>query len=238
MIQRSVDAHVEYVVNVGYDLKSSKKALQMADEYDGLYATIGIHPHNAISFTENTIDKLRRLAEHPKVVAIGEIGLDYYRKLSPRDIQKETFEAQMKLAQEMALPIVVHNREAHAETIKIIRKFEGNIRGVMHCFSGSLETAEECIKLGYMISFAGPVTFPNAEKLHKIARKIPSDRILLETDCPWLAPQNKRGERNEPAYLCSIAEKTAELREVSLSRFVDITTSNAKEIFQIKGISL
>jgi TatD DNase family protein len=233
VINRAMEADVKYIVNIGYDLDGSKKAIELAEKYEGLYATIGMHPHNASEFNEKVLDGLRRLSENPKVVAIGEIGLDYYRNLSPKAAQQKAFEAQLILAQELELPVVIHDRDAHADVLKTLSKFKGKLTGVMHCFSGSLEMAEQCVKMDYYISFAGPITFPNANKLHETAKTIDLDKILIETDCPWLAPQEMRGKRNEPAFLPFTAEKIANIRGISLDALAEATTKNTKQIFQL-----
>jgi TatD DNase family protein len=233
VINLAKEADVKYIVNIGYDLEGSKKAIELAEKYEGLYATVGIHPHNASELNEDILDSLRQLSESPKVVAIGEIGLDYYRNLSPKAVQQKAFEAQLILAQELKLPVVIHDREAHVDVLSTLSKFEGKLKGVMHCFSGSLEMAEQYVKMNYYISFAGPVTFPNAYELHESAKLIDLNNILLETDCPWLAPQKMRGKRNEPAFLLFTAEKIANLRGISLAELAEATAKNAKRIYQI-----
>jgi TatD DNase family protein len=232
VINLAKEADVKYIVNIGYDLEGSKKAIELAEKYEGLYATVGIHPHNASELNEDILDSLRQLSESPKVVAIGEIGLDYYRNLSPKAVQQKAFEAQLILAQELKLPVVIHDREAHVDVLSTLSKFEG-LKGVIHCFSGSLEMAEQYVKMNYYISFAGPVTFPNAYELHESAKLIDLNNILLETDCPWLAPQKMRGKRNEPAFLLFTAEKIANLRGISLAELAEATAKNAKRIYQI-----
>jgi TatD DNase family protein len=179
------------------------------------------------------LDELRRLAASPKVVAIGEIGLDYYRNLSPRETQKKAFETQLFLAEELELPVVIHNREAHVDTARTLSKFKGRIKVIMHCFTGSREMAEEYIKAGFYVSFAGPISYPNSHELRKAAERANLSKILLETDSPWLAPQNMRGKRNEPAFLPFIAEKIAELKGISVDELSEATTENAKEAFQL-----
>jgi TatD DNase family protein len=233
VINRAKEADVKYIVNIGYDLDGSKKAIELAETHEGLYATVGIHPHNASEFNEKVLDELRRLSENSKVVAMGEIGLDCYRNLSPKPAQQKAFEAQLILAQELELPVVIHDRDAHADALKTLSKFKGKLTGVMHCFSGSREMAEQCVKMDYYVSFAGPVTFPNAHKLHETAKAIDLDKILIETDCPWLAPQKMRGRRNEPAFLPFTAEKIANLRGISLDELAEATTKNTKQIFQL-----
>jgi len=233
VISRARKVDVKYIVNIGFDLNGSREAIELAEKHKGLYATVGIHPHNASQLNENVLDKLRKLSENPKVVAVGEIGLDYYRNLSPRDAQKKAFEAQLFLAEELGLPVVIHDREAHADTLEMLSKFKGKIKGIMHCFSGSREMAEQYIKSDFYISFAGPVTFPNSHKLHEIVKGIDLNKILLETDSPWLAPQEMRGKRNEPAFLLFIAKKIAKLKGISVDELAEATTENAKEIFQL-----
>jgi len=233
VISRARKAGVERLVNIGFDLDGSRKAIELAEKHKGLYSTVGIHPHNAGQLNQAVLDKLRKLCEETKVVAIGEIGLDYYRNLSSREAQKKAFTAQLLLAEELELPVVIHDREAHRDILEMLSKFFGKIDGVMHCFSGSREMAEQCIKSEFYISIAGPVTFPNAHKLHEIAKWTDLNRILLETDSPWLAPQDVRGKRNEPAFLLSIAKKIAELRGITLDELAETTTRNAKEVFQI-----
>jgi len=233
VISRAREVAVEYIVNIGFDVDGSREAIELAEKHKGLFAAIGIHPHTASQLNENVLDKLRKLSENSKVVAIGEIGLDYYRNLSPREAQKKALEAQLFLAAELKLPVVIHDREAHADTLDMLSKFKGRIKGIMHCFSGNREMAEQCVKSDFYISFAGPVTFPNAHKLHEIAKWIDLNRILLETDSPWLAPQDMRGKRNEPAFLPFIARKIAKLKGISADELAAATTDNAKEIFQL-----
>ncbi len=234
VIRRARAAGVKSIVNIGFDVDGSRRAVGFAEGYAGLYATVGVHPHNASQFNDAVVEELRRLAAHAKVVAIGEIGLDYYRNRSPRDAQRRAFEAQLGLAAEVGLPVVVHDREAHGEVLEVLSRFSGRIAGVMHCFSGSREMAEQCLSSGFYVSFAGPVTFPNARRLQAIARWVDVDKLLLETDSPWLAPQAKRGQRNEPAYLPFIAEKIATLKGISLEEVAEATTRNAQAIFRLE----
>jgi TatD DNase family protein len=234
VISRAQQASVGYIVNIGFDVDGSIKGVKLAEQHKGLYATVGIHPHNAIRLDQNVLNKLRELSVNPKVVAVGEIGLDYYRNLSPREAQKKAFEAQLLLAEELALPVVVHDRDAHSDILKNISRFKGKIRGIMHCFSGSKEMAEQCIKSGFLVSFAGNVTYPNAYKLHEIAKWIDLRKTLLETDSPWLAPQDIRGKRNEPSFLPFIAKKIASLKGICLNDLAAATTKNAEAIFKFK----
>ncbi len=233
VICRARKVDVKRMVNIGFDLDGSREAIEIAEKHEGLYATVGIHPHNASRMNENILNKLRVLSKNPKVVAVGEIGLDYYRNLSPRAVQKKAFEDQLILAEDLGLPVIIHDREAHAGTLEMISKFKGRITGIMHCFSGSREMAEQCMKSDFYLSFAGPVTFPNSHKLQEIAKDIALDKILLETDSPWLAPQEMRGRRNEPAFLLFIAKKMAELKGISVGELAEATTENAKEIFRL-----
>jgi len=233
VVDRALQSGVNCIINIGYNLNGSQDAVRLATERKGLYATVGFHPHEAKNFDDNAVSFLRTLCRSPPVVAIGEIGLDYYRNLSPKPVQRKAFEAQINLAREMDLPIVVHDRDAHQEVLQTLKNCRGKIRGVIHCFSGSLEMARQCVGLQFMISIAGPVTFPNARKLHELAKEIPLNHLLLETDCPWLAPLSKRGRRNEPAYVFEIAEKIAKIRNMSLEDLAKATSDNAKRLFGI-----
>jgi len=234
VINRAFVAGVSAIVSVGYDLGASQEAVQIARDHPHIFAVVGIHPHNAKTIGPKVLGSLRELAGNEKVVAIGEIGLDYYRNLSPRAVQKEAFEQQMLLAKELGLPVVIHDREAHADVLQALRKFGGDVAGVLHCFSGGLDMAREAIKIGYFVSIAGPVTFPNARNLHQLVQNLPIESIVLETDCPWLAPQSHRGKRNEPAFVLETAKKVAELREMSLGDLTEITSQNAKRLFGIR----
>ncbi|UCE43420.1 MAG: TatD family hydrolase [Candidatus Bathyarchaeota archaeon] len=234
VVGRAREAGVEYIVNIGFDVDGCKAGVELAERHEGLFATVGIHPHNASQFSDHVLDELRALAGHVKVVAIGEIGLDYYRDLSPREAQKKAFEAQLLLAEELELPVVIHDRDANRDILEVLSKFEGRVEGVMHCFSGGREMAKQCIRAGFHISLAGPVTFQNARRLQELARWISLDKILLETDSPWLAPQEMRGRRNEPAFLPFIARKIAELKGVSFDVVAEATSENAKERLQLE----
>jgi len=234
VIRRAFDAGVQEIVNIGYDLKASREAVQIAHDNENVYAVVGVHPHNAKTLGEHALAELRETAQDKKVVAIGEIGLDYYRNLSPRTVQTEAFEQQISLAKDLGLPVVIHDREAHADILEVLRRFGKQVTGVMHCFSGSIEMAEEMIGLGYSISIAGPVTFPNAWKLHQLVGKLPEESIVLETDCPWLSPQSRRGKRNEPAYIVETARRIAELRGMSLEDLVKATSRNAERLFRLR----
>ncbi len=233
VLAKAKEKSVTRIVNIGFDVPGSLKGVELAGKHEELYATVGIHPHNASRVNMKTLDTLRELSADPKVVAIGEIGLDYYRNLSPKDAQKQAFETQLALAQELKLPVIIHDREAHDDIIQTLSKFNGKIKGVMHCFSGSKQMAQQCIDLGFLISFAGPVTYPKAYELQEIAKWIDLKNVLLETDCPWLAPQEMRGKRNEPSFLPIIAQKIANLKRISVEGLAEITTKNAKEILKL-----
>ncbi len=232
VLSRAREARVDSMVNIGFSVDGSTRCVKLAEQHKELYATVGIHPHNANQLNAESLDKLRQLAEEPRVVAIGETGLDYYRNLSPKEAQKKAFEAQLLLAEESRLPVVIHDREAHGDILDILSKFRGKIKGIMHCFSGSREMAEKCIGFGFFISLAGNVTYPNAGKLREVVRRLDLGKILLETDSPWLAPQEVRGKRNEPSFLPLTAKRVADLRETSLDDLARATTRNAREIFR------
>lgn len=234
VIKRARKNQILNIVNIGFDIENSIKALELADQHKGLYTTVGIHPHNANQLDEKNLKILKTLSKNTSTVAIGEIGLDYYRNLSPPQIQKKAFETQLLLASEQNLPVIIHNREAESEILAILAKFKGKIEGIMHCFSADISFAKKCIQLGFLISFAGNITYSKAYNLHKTAKWINLDKMLIETDCPWLAPQSVRGKRNEPSYLPKIAQKIAELKQVSIKEIAQETTNNAKKIFNIK----
>jgi len=233
VISRARGVGVEHMVNIGFDVDGSREAIELATKHRGVYATVGIHPHEASRLNQNALNILRKLSENPKVVAIGEIGLDYYRNLSPRETQIRAFKTQLILAEELGLPVVIHDRDAHADILEILSEFKGRTKCIMHCFSGSREMAEQCLKSGIYISFAGPVTFLDARKLHEIAKWTDLNKVLLETDSPWLAPQEVRGKRNEPAFLPFIAKKIAELKGISMDELAEVTTKNARDVFQL-----
>ncbi|HHV61300.1 MAG TPA: TatD family hydrolase [Firmicutes bacterium] len=234
VVERAARSGVKMIVNVGCDIPSSEAAIAFSRCYKGVYAVTGIHPHDAANAPHDAMDRLRDLAEDEAVVAIGEIGLDYHYELSPRDVQRELFIRQLDLARELGLPVVIHDREAHGDVMDILRAHASGPRGaggVLHCFSGSLEMARECIKMGFYISFGGPLTFSNARRLRELATALPPDKILVETDCPYLAPVPHRGERNEPAFVRFTAEKLAEIRGVPLEEIAELTTTNARLVF-------
>lgn len=235
VLERAAAAGLEKIICVGYDLQSSQEALNIARKYRQVYAVVGIHPHDAESLDDSALEKLHTLAKDPRVLAIGEIGLDFYRDLSPRDIQRKAFRQQIKLAQELGKPIVIHDRDAHQEVLDIIKAEKaGRNQGIMHCYSGELPMAMDLIKAGFYLSFAGPLTFKNARKSQEVAAKIPMDKILIETDCPYLAPEPWRGKRNEPAHVQYVAAKLAELRNKGPEEIAYLTNLNAKKVYRIK----
>lgn len=235
VLARAAEAGLEKIICVGYDLHSSQAALNLARKYRQVYAVVGIHPHDANSLNTEVIQKIYTMARDPRVLAIGEIGLDFYRDLSPREQQRKAFREQIKLAQELGKPIVIHDRDAHQEVLEIIRAEKaGKNQGIMHCYSGWLPLAVDLIKEGFYLSFAGPLTFKNARKTQEVAAKIPMDKILIETDCPYLAPDPLRGKLNEPANVKYVAAKLAELRNKSIDEIAYLTNLNAKKVYRIK----
>lgn len=217
VVRRAGKAGVKRIVSVGTDIASSRKALEMARVFPEVYAAVGIHPHSASELDDDVLKDLRRLAHQEKVVAIGETGLDFYRNLSPRKDQERAFIIQLELALELSLPVVVHDRDAHTETMAILERYAPFDRGlVMHCFSGDRAMAEAVVDIGGFISVAGPVTFPDADRLREVVRIVPLERLVLETDCPFLSPHPFRGRKNLPERLRLIAEKVAEIKGVSV----------------------
>ena len=234
VIKRTVESGISLIIDVGSDLSGSRTALELARRYDFIYASAGIHPHEVKGVTIETYKEIRELLSDPKVVAVGEIGLDYYKDYSPRDIQQREFINQIRIAKEFKKPVIVHSRDAREDTLKILKDEKvSEIGGIMHCFSGDEEMAKICMDMGFYISFAGPVTYPNADKLRKVVKSIPTNRLLTETDCPYLAPQQMRGKRNEPAYVRYVAEKIAEVKGLSLEDIERIIELNVYNLFRI-----
>nr|WP_263323951.1 TatD family hydrolase [Neobacillus sp. Marseille-Q6967] len=234
VISRAQHEGVSNMVCVGFDRPTIEKAMELAERYDFIYACVGWHPVDAIDMTEEDLIWIEELASHPKVVAIGEMGLDYHWDKSPKEIQKEVFRKQIRLAKKVKLPIVIHNREATADIIEILKEEDaGEVGGIMHCFSGSAEVAKECLKMNFYISLGGPVTFKNAKKPKEVAEAIPIEKLLIETDCPYLSPHPYRGKRNEPGYVKLVAEQIAAIKGLSYEEVATITTQNAKKIFDI-----
>jgi len=223
---------VNLVLCPGCNLRSSRAVTALADRYDFLYAAVGIHPHDAKELPPDGVSSLEALTAHPKVKAIGEIGLDYHYDFSPREAQNVCFRTQMELARATDLPVIIHDREAHADTLRVVRDFPG-MRGVFHCYSGSLESAKILVDLGYHISFTGVVTYKNARRALEVAAWLPADRLLLETDAPYLTPEPHRGRRNDSGYLHLTCETLANLRGVSAETLAEQTLSNGKRLFSI-----
>ena len=237
VIERAGEVGVEYMINVGTTVASSNKSIELAKQYEQIYASIGIHPNEASKVSGEEWSRLEALAGGDKVVAIGETGLDYYRDRSKREDQKRLFHQHIELAQRHNLPVIIHNREASSDCLDIVHEYSGKIKGVVHCFAGTVEDAEEFLKLGFHVSFAGPITFPKADNLREALKAVPVERLLLETDCPFLAPQPKRGKRNEPSYLQYTIPVFAELYKLSVEDIKRITTFSAKNLFGIGQVS-
>lgn len=232
LLARADAAGVIAVINAGYDLASSRLVVDLASRYPQCYGVVGIQPSDAPSALDGGLDEIASLLANPRVVGIGEIGLDYYWNQWPRDVQAKAFAAQIVLAKEHGLPFVVHDRDAHGDVLSLLREHAPYPAGfVMHCFSGSAELAEECVRLGGYISLAGPVTFKNASRPVAVARAVPLERLLVETDCPYLAPHPHRGKRNEPGYLPLIASRIAEIRGLDVCEVARATTANARRVF-------
>ncbi|WP_102693393.1 TatD family hydrolase [Rummeliibacillus pycnus] len=236
VINRALAADVKEMVVVGFDQQTIIRAMELIEEYDFLYAAIGWHPVDAIDCTEEDLQWIEKLAAHPKVVAIGETGLDYHWDKSPKDVQQELLRKQVQLAKRVNLPIVIHNREATEDCVRILREEHAEeVGGVMHCFSGSVETAKICIKMNFMISLGGPITFKNAKKPKEVATAIPLQYLMIETDAPYLAPHPNRGKRNEPSLVPLVAEEIARLKGLPVEEVARKTTENAHRFFKIKA---
>jgi len=235
MIARAREAGVELIVNIGFDRQTIPTTMELAEKYDFIYAAVGWHPVESIYMQEEDLGWIESLCSHPKVVAIGEIGLDYHWDTSPKDVQHKVFRQQIALAKKIKKPIIIHNRDAHADIIKILKE-EGaaEVGGIMHCFSGSWEIAKQCLDMNFYISFGGPVTFKNAKVPKEVLKNVPLDRLLIETDCPYLTPHPYRGKRNESAYVALVAETAAQIKEISLEELAQITMQNGKNCFQIQ----
>ena len=234
VLARARAAGVRRMVTIGTDGETSRAALALADRHPDVWATAGVHPHDAAESDEAAQAEVERIAAERRVVAIGEIGLDFFRNLSPPETQERVLRRFVALARRLRKPVVVHCRDAHAETLTILgEERAADVGGIMHCFSGDVEIARRCLDLGLLISLAGPVTYPNARALPEVARFVPVDRLVLETDCPFLPPQGYRGKRNEPAYLVLTAARVAELRGEPLDDLARRTTDNARRLFRV-----
>ncbi|MBB6638269.1 TatD family hydrolase [Cohnella thailandensis] len=233
MIERAREAGIEKIVNIGFNRETIPTTMELAEKFPFVYAAVGWHPTDAIDMRlEEDLAWIERLCAHPKVVAIGEIGLDYYWDTSPKDIQHTVFREQIRLAKRLRKPIIIHNRDAHADVVRLLQE-EGasEVGGIMHCFSGSWETAKQCLDMNFYISFGGPVTFKNARVPKEVLEKVPNDRLLIETDAPYLTPHPHRGKRNEPAYVRLVAQAAAEIKGISEEEIAKITMRNSLECF-------
>jgi TatD DNase family protein len=244
VLDRAASEGVTRIVTVGFDLDSSRQIVGLTGGHAGLWGCVGVHPHQASRVTPEGLESLKGLSAHHNVVAIGEVGLDYHRDRSPRDVQRQVFSQQLELAADTGKPVVIHDRAAHGDVMRIVRGWAEGVGsssnrlkpplGVVHCFSGDRTMAEELFELGFYISVAGPVTFPNASRLQELVRRLPVDRLLLETDCPFLSPHPYRGKRNEPANVKLVAQKIAEIKDMSLEDVSRVTTENACRVFRLE----
>ncbi len=232
LLQHILETSVCKIVNQGTDLVSSRFSLELAEKYDGVYAAVGLHPEYLTENSIGDIEHIRQLAAHPKAVAIGEIGLDYYYDV-PRDLQKKVFAQQLLLAEELSMPVNIHDREAHGDMLEMLQKYKP--KGILHCFSGSVEMAKAVVKLGMSIGIGGVVTFKNARKTVDVVREIPLEKIVLETDCPYLTPVPFRGKRNDSSYISFAAQRIAEIKNVTAEEVMKITKTNAEMIYNVSS---
>ncbi len=230
IIAKIKNSNVGIVNNIAADIESSYAAIDLAEKYDFIYATVGVHPSDVLSMTDTDIETLRTLSKHPKVVAIGEIGLDYHYDDADPDLQKHWLRVQLDMAKDLNMPVVIHDRDSKGECLAILKE-KGINNGVVHCFSGSAETARELLKMGLYISFTGVLTFKNARRAVEAVRAIPIDRLLIETDCPYMAPEPFRGQRNDSSMVYRIAEKIAEIKELPVNDVIRITRQNGMKLF-------
>ena len=238
MIERARSAGVSMILNVGTGDPHSgafERAVELGKKHDSIYTAIGTHPHDARHYNDEAEEKIKKLIQTERVVAWGEIGLDFHYDNSPREVQVDVFKRQLRAARESDLPVIIHTREAEAETIDILRSEYGGAerRGVFHCFSGSMDLAQRAIELDFMISFSGIVTFKKADELRVIAKQVPLDRLLIETDCPYLSPIPYRGKRNEPAYVVEVARCLAGIHEIDLEKVAHVTSDNFNQLFRL-----
>jgi TatD DNase family protein len=225
---------VSYILNAASNIASAVECISLAQEFDYIYAAVGVHPHNVEEINDNTLVTLADLASHARVVAIGEIGLDYYYDTAPREIQRHWFAKQVNMARNLNLPVIVHDRDAHEDSLNIIRDEDAkSIGGVFHCYTGSVEMAKILLNNNFYISLGGAVTFKNARKAIEVVEYLPLDRLLLETDCPYMTPEPHRGKRNDSSYINLVAQKIADIKGISSEEVARITTENAKRLFKI-----
>jgi TatD DNase family protein len=236
VLQRAGDAGVHTIFTVGTEEKDWGRALEIANTHARIYAILGVHPHNAKEIDDRTYGVLKEICHGEKVKAYGEIGLDFFRNHSPRNIQVQRFREQIGLARELKLPIVIHDRDAHEETLEILRSEKAaDCGGIIHCFSGDLDMAQKCMEMGFYISVPGSITYKNAEHFQEIVRDLPLDCLLVETDAPFLTPVPFRGKRNEPSYVRYTAQKVAEIKKMPFEKVAEATTENALRVFRLKG---
>jgi len=237
VLGRSIDSGVGFIINVGSSVDGTARSIKIAEENEFIYASIGIHPHEADKTTEDEIKSFARFLSSPKVVAIGEIGLDYYKNISSKENQRKLFIRLLEIAKTAHLPLIIHNRDANADTINILNNIMGGqVSGVIHCFSGDEKFLKTCLDMGFFISFTCNITYKNAIALREVVKLVPMDRLLIETDAPFLAPQAFRGKRNEPMYVRYAAEEIVRIKGISFEEVADTTTENARQLFRFKSV--
>ncbi|MBN2001272.1 TatD family hydrolase [candidate division KSB1 bacterium] len=233
VIQRAFESGIEKIINIGINLETSLASIALAEEYENIYAAVGVHPHDVDAASEIDLEEIKRLYEHPKVIAIGEVGLDFYRNYSRHENQRKLFRMFLDWSFELDLPLIIHSRAADDELMSILKsKAKTGWKGVVHCFSGDEKTADTLLDFGFFISFTGSITFKNFRSAH-VVKHIPLERLLVETDCPFMAPEPHRGKRNEPAFVHYIAQKIAELKNVTIADVAKKTSKNAKKLFNL-----
>lgn len=236
VLERARKLGVAGIINPGVDLESSRRSIELAEKYDDVFAAVGVHPHDAKTLDDATLKEIEELAAHPKVVAIGETGLDYYRNLSPGDVQRDAFAAQLELARRLGKPVIVHQRDSAADVRAMLADWVrgGGVKGgVLHSFSGDVGNAREMLQMGFYIGISGPVTYDGAKKTREVVKMLPLDRVLLETDAPFLPPQPHRGRRNEPAFVAIVAREVAALRNMDEEELARASTENAGRLFSV-----
>ena len=234
VIESLAEYGVARVIDVACDVRTVDKTLALLEKYPFIYGTAGMHPHDASAMDNALMDRLKKVLSHKKMLALGEIGLDYHYDFSPREVQRRWFAEQLELARELDMPVTLHIREAFGDCMDILKAHKNGLRGVMHCYSGSVETAYECLDLGLAFSFGGAVTFKNAKKPIEVIEKLPLESILLETDCPYMTPVPYRGRRNDPSFIGLVAEKIAEIRGMSAEELSEVTFNNANRVFEME----
>lgn len=231
LVAEANDEGVGLMINASFNLESSRLGVELARRYDSVYTAVGLHPHEASDYTPEMAQEMAQLAQAPKVIAYGEVGLDYHYDNSPRELQQKVFIDQIDLANKLSLPVIIHNRDSHGDMLKILQQHPIDHGAIMHCFSGSVEYMQDCVKLGLMISFAGPITFKNARRLREVVRETPIDHLFVETDCPYLTPEPFRGRVNEPKHVVHVARKVAELKEMPTEVLEQRLEENVRRFF-------